>query len=104
MGSVINLIALIVVLAGLAAVLVHDGYLALLASAARKRAGGEPVARYVRSRWRVAGVTTAAALVALLLTSGGGFADVLAILAGGGSGLVASRALQSTRQRYRTGG
>jgi len=100
----LNVVAVIVALVGLVAALAHDGYLALLGSAARKRAGGEPVAQYVRSRWPVAGVTTGVALLALLLTSGGAFADVLAVLAGAGSGVVASQALQRTRQRYRTGG
>jgi len=102
--SVLHLVAVIVALVGLGAALAYDGYLALLGSAARKRAGGEPVARYVRGRWPVAGATTAVALLALLLTSGGGFADVLAVLAGAGSGVVATQALQGTRQRYRTGG
>ncbi|HEY3258901.1 MAG TPA: hypothetical protein VGJ95_01305 [Pseudonocardiaceae bacterium] len=104
MGAVLNLVAVLVALIGLVAAVAHDGYLALLYSAARKRAGGGPVAQYVRSRWPVAGVTTAVALVALVLTSGGAFADVLAVLAGAGSGVVASQALQSTRERYRTGG
>jgi hypothetical protein len=101
---VLNLLAVLVALIGLVAAVAHDGYLALLLSAARKRAGGSPVAQYVRSRFPIAGVTTAVGLIALLLTSGGAFADVLAILAGGGSGVVAFQALQSTRQRYRTGG
>lgn len=104
MGTVLHLVAVIVALVGLVAAVAHDGYLALLASAARKRAGGEPVAQYVRGRWVVAGVTTAVALLGLLLTGGGAFADVLAVLAGAGSGVVASQALTSTRQRYRTGG
>jgi hypothetical protein len=104
MGTVLDLVAVVVALLGLLAALAHDGYLALLGSAARKRAGGSPIAQYVRSRYAVAGVTTAVALLALLLTRGGGFSDVLAIIAGGGSGLVAYQALQSTRQRYRSGG
>lgn len=104
MGSVLHLIALIVTLVGLVAAVAYDGYLALLGSAARKRAGGGPIATYVRSRLPIAGATTVVALIALLLTGGGAFADVLAILAGAGSGVVANRALQSTRQRYRTGG
>ena len=103
-GMLLHLLAVVVALLGLVAAVAHDGYLALLASAARKRAGGSPVAQYVRGRWPIAGVTTAVALLALLLTSGGAGADVLAILAGAGSGVVANRALQSTRQRYRTGG
>jgi hypothetical protein len=100
----LNLLAVLVAVLGLMAALAHDGYLALLASAARKRAGGGPVAEYVRSRWMIAGVTTAVAVFALLLTNGGAFADVLALLAGAGSGAVATQALQNTRQRFRTGG
>ncbi len=101
MGAVLHLVAVIIALVGLAAALANDAYLALLGSAARKRAGGEPVAHYVRSRWPVAGVTTGVALIALLLTGGGAFADVLAIIAGVGSGAVAGQALQNSRQRYR---
>ncbi|HWC83963.1 MAG TPA: hypothetical protein VG756_28725 [Pseudonocardiaceae bacterium] len=100
----LELIALIIALAGLAAALWHDGYLAMLGSAAGRRAGGEPIAQYVRSRWLVAGGTTAAGLLALLLSTGGGFADVLAILVGAGTAGVATKALQSTRERFRTGG
>jgi hypothetical protein len=100
-----ELIAVIIALAGLVAALAHDGYLAMLSSAASKRAGGEPIAVFVRSRWALAGGTTAAGLLALLLsTSSGGFADVLAILLGAGTGAVATKALQSTRERFRTGG
>lgn len=103
MGSVINLLAIVVALVGLVAAVAHDGYLAMLASAARKRAGGGPVAQYVRSRWPIAGVTTGVALLALLMTSGNAFMDVLAIAAGAGSAVVANQSLQSTRERYRTG-
>src|SRR5262245_45909631 len=99
-----GLIAVIIALAGLVAALAHDGYLAMLGSAANRRAGGEPIARYVRSRWVVAGGTTAAALIALLLTSGGFAADTLAILIGAGSGVMATKALQSTREKFHTGG
>ncbi len=99
-----HITAVIIALVGLFAALAHDGYLALLGSAAGKRAGGEPVAQYVRSRWPVAGVTTGVALLALLLTSGGAFLDVVGLLAGGGAGFAAYGALQSTRNRYRTGG
>lgn len=99
-----ELIAVIIALAGLAAALAHDGYLALLGSAANKRAGGEPIAQYVRSRWALAGGTTAAALLALLMATGNGFTEVLAILLSAGTGAVATKALQSTRERFRTGG
>lgn len=104
MGAVLHLVAVVVALVGLLAAVAHDGYLGMLGSAARKRAGGGPIAQYVRSRYVIAAVTTGVALIALLLTSGGAFADVVALLAGGGSGLVAYQALQTTRQRYRSGG
>jgi hypothetical protein len=100
----LNLIAIIIAIAAVVATLVHDGYLALLGSAANKRAGGTPIAQYVRSRFPIAGVTTVGALLAWLLTNGNGFADVLAILLAAGSGVTATKALQSTQQRYRTGG
>src|ERR1700742_1449296 len=99
-----ELIAVIIALAGLVAALAHDGYLAMLGSAANRRAGGEPIAQYVRSRWAVAGGTTAAGLLGLLLSSGGGVADTLAIIVGVGTGAVATKALQSTREKFRTGG
>jgi hypothetical protein len=102
MEIVIHLVALIVALVGLVAAVAHDGYLAMLSSAANKRAGGEPVAQYVRSRWPLAGGITVAAVVALLLTTGGVAPDVLAILLGAGSGLAANNALQTTRRRYRS--
>ncbi|MFN2495780.1 MAG: hypothetical protein ABR608_07720 [Pseudonocardiaceae bacterium] len=104
MGSVLHLLAVLAALAGLLAALAHGGYLALLGSAASQRAGGEPVGHYVRSRVPVAGMTVGVALLALLLSTGGTVADVLAILAGAGCGVVGYRALQVTRTRYRSGG
>ena len=101
---VLNVIAVLVAIAGLLAAAAHGGYLAMLGSAASKRAGGEPVSDYVRSRIPVAGVTLGVALLALLLTTGGAGADVLAILAGAGSGVMGYQALQSTQTRYRSGG
>jgi hypothetical protein len=98
-----ELIAVIIALAGLVAALAHDGYLAMLGSAANKRAGGAPIAQYVRSRWVVAGTTTAAGLLSLLLATGGGFAEIVAVILGAGTAGVAAKALQSTRERFRTG-
>jgi type II secretory pathway component PulF len=58
----------------------------------------------VRSRVPVAAATLAVALFALLLSAGGPIADILAILAGAGSGVMGYQALQSTRTRFRSGG
>ncbi|PPK69637.1 hypothetical protein V5P93_006719 [Actinokineospora auranticolor] len=97
-----DLIAVLVAVVALVAALGHTAYLALLNSAARKRGvSGNPVAEYVRGRWPVAGVTTAGAALALLLTSGGGFLDTVAILLAAGSGAVAGSSLSKTVERYR---
>jgi hypothetical protein len=101
---VLNLIALLSALAGLLAALAHGGYLAMLGSTANRRAGGGPVSEYVRSRLPAAAATLGVALFALLLTTGGPFADVLAIVAGAGSGVLGYQALQGTRTRFRSGG
>lgn len=103
METIINLIALVASLASVLAALGHTGYLALLSSAANKRAGGGPIAEYVRSRWPVAGGTTAVSILALVFTAGGWGMDLLAIVLAVGSGTVATRALQSTRAKYRSG-
>jgi hypothetical protein len=104
MDWIINLIAVVVAIASVLAALGHVGYLALLNNAATKRAGGSPVAQYVRGRWVIAGSTTAASLLAWLLTAGPTGADILAIILAGGSGVVATKALQSTQAKYRSGG
>ncbi|MFD2466714.1 hypothetical protein [Amycolatopsis silviterrae] len=100
----IDLIATIIAIASVLAALGHVGYLALLNNAAGKRAGGAPVAQYVRSRWALAGGATAASLFAWLLTSGNVVLDVLAIVIAVGSGATSVKALQSTQAKYRSGG
>ncbi|HET6504065.1 MAG TPA: hypothetical protein VFG87_25230 [Amycolatopsis sp.] len=100
----INFIAVVIAIASVLAALGHLGYLALLNNAANKRAGGTPIAEYVRSRWALAGGTTAASLFAWLLTTGGPALDVLAIIIAVGSGTVATKALRSTQEKYRSGG
>ncbi|NKQ58154.1 hypothetical protein HFP15_35375 [Amycolatopsis sp. K13G38] len=100
----INLIAVVIAIASVLAALGHVGYLALLNNAANKRAGGAPIAEYVRSRWAIAGGTTAASLLAWLFTAGPLPMDILAIILAGGSGMVSVKALQSTQAKYRSGG
>lgn len=100
----INLIAILVAIAGVLATLGHLGYLAMLNNAANKRAGGAPIAQYVKSRWAIAGGTTAVSFVAWLFTSGPTGMDILAIILAAGSGAVATKSLQSTQARYRSGG
>jgi hypothetical protein len=102
MGFVLSIVAFVIAVVGFVAALGHDGYLAMLGAAARKRAGGEPIAQYVRSRVPIAVVSTVGGVLALAFSMGGGFLDVLAILLGAGSGWVATNALQSTRERFRS--
>ncbi len=102
MDVVLHLAAVVVALIALVAAVANDGYLAMLGSAANKRAGGEAIGKYVKGRWPVAGGITVAALVALLLTTGGVVPDVLALVLGAGSGIAANNALQATRRRFRS--
>lgn len=103
MGVAFGIVATVVALVGLLAALGHVGYLAMLSSAARRRgAAGDSTSAYVDGRWKVAGGTTAVALLGLLLTSGGVVPDVLGLLLGGGAGIAAKQALDSTRTQFRT--
>ena len=99
----VGVIAFVIALVGLIAALGHVGYLAMLNSAARKRgASGQYAVDYVGGRWKVAGVTAAAAAFGLLLTSGETVPiDVLGLLVSGGAGLAAQRQLESTRKNFR---
>lgn len=104
MEWILGLVALVVAIVGLVAALGHGGYLYMLGSAAHKRAGGEPIAQYVRSRWPMAGAGIGAGVIGMLLTMGGTVPDILAILVGAGTAVTSNKALQDTRQRFRTGG
>jgi len=103
MDTIIGLIATVVAVVGLLVALGHDGYLLLLGSAAKKRAGGEPVATFVRGRWPVAVLATIGALIGLAFTGGGTFADIVGLLIGAGSGYAAAVSLQKTRKKFLSG-
>ena len=104
MGDVFGIVAAVVALVGLLVALGHVGYLALLGNAARKKGlSGGTTSDYVNSRWKVAGGTAGLALLGLLLTSADSMTvDVLGLLVGGGAGLYAKQALDSTRNRFRS--
>ncbi|MDR7302574.1 hypothetical protein [Haloactinomyces albus] len=103
MGAVVDVVAFIVTLVAFVAAAGHGGYLAMLSSAARKRPGGQPAVDFARKRMPVTGVTLGVTLLALLISSGGVGADIVAILLGGGGGIASVKALQSSQTRFRSG-
>jgi hypothetical protein len=104
MGTVFGIVAAVVALVGLLAALGHVGYLAMLNNAAKKRglSGGTTV-DYVNSRWKVAGGTAGVAVLGLLMTTSSSVPiDLIGLVLGGGAGLYAKQALDSTRTRFRS--
>jgi hypothetical protein len=101
MGAVVGVVAAVIALLGVIVALGHVGYLAMLRNAAKDRgASGAATLEYVDDRWKVAGGTALVALLGLLLTSGGLAPDILGLLVGGGAGLAAKKALDSTRAQF----
>lgn len=97
----INLIAVIVALAGILAVAGDSAYLFLLDKAAKSRgAAGAQVNRYVSSQWKTVAVIGGASLLALLMTTGGTFMDILAVVVAAGAGTAAVGHLGKVRQKY----
>ncbi|MFB9569711.1 hypothetical protein [Saccharopolyspora hordei] len=100
----VALVAFLVTLAALLAAAGHAGYLAMLSSAAKKRAGGQPAVEFAKKRFPVAGVGLGVTLLAFLIAAGGGFgADVFAMLLGAGGGIGSVKALQTSQSRFRNG-
>jgi hypothetical protein len=104
MGTVFGIVAAVVALVGLLVALGHVGYLAMLNNAAKKRGiSGGTTTDYVNSRWKVAGGTSAVALLGLLMTTSSSVpVDLIGLVLGGGAGLYAKQALDSTRSRFRS--
>ncbi len=104
MGTVFGIVAAVIALVGLLVALGHVGYLAMLNSAARKRGlAGGATSDYVSGRWKVAGGTAAIALLGVLLTRADSIpVDVIGLLVGGGAGVAAKGALDSTRKQFRS--
>jgi hypothetical protein len=104
MGEVFGIVAAVIALVGLVVALGHVGYLAMLGNAAKKRGlSGGTTTDYVNGRWKVAGGAAGVALLGLLLTGADSVpVDLLGLLLGGGAGVYAKQALDSTRSRFRT--
>lgn len=96
----VNAIAVLVSVIALLAAVANGGYLALLRSAATKRAGSGEVTAWVKGHTPPAAGAGIAALLALLMTSGGTFGDLLAVIVAVAGGAVATRSLQSTRTKF----
>jgi hypothetical protein len=102
MGAAFGIVAAVIALVGVIVALGHVGYLAMLNKAAKQRgASGAATIDYVSGRWKVAGGTAGVALLGLLLTQGGFTPDLLGLLLGGGAGIAAKRALDSTKSQFR---
>lgn len=82
MGFIFTVIALL----GLLATLGYTGYLFQLDRVAQKRAGGEVARSRVKKRMPVALGSTGAAVLGLILTSGGIAPDIIGIILAGGAG------------------
>ena len=97
----IHLIAVLISIAGLLAVAGDAGYLMLLDKAAKSRgAAGRTVNDYVKTQWKTVAIAGGAGALALLLTSGGWFVDILAMLIAAGAGTMAVGHLGKVRQKY----
>jgi hypothetical protein len=103
MGGAIDLITTLVCLISVLVTLGHDGYLFMLGSAAKKRAGGEPVGRMVRGRWPVALVATIAALLGWAISGGGIGWDIVGGAVAVISAYASVKALQTTKKKFLAG-
>lgn len=101
MAALFGIVAFLVAFVGLLAALGNAGYLAMLGSAAKRRAGGEPVGQQVLGQLPKAGGIVAVALVGLLFTTGGVAGDLVGLLLGAVGGLAGYKALEGNRSRFR---
>lgn len=100
----LGLVAFLITLAAVLAAAGYVGYLAMLTSAAKKRAGGQPAVDFARKRFPIAGAGLGVTLLALLISTGDGAgADIISILLGGGGGFASLKSLQSTQSKFRNG-